>query len=47
MLSGEFLTFDRQAWTEINSKKVYPSGFAYVGKKFIGKDVRIFIKNGE
>lgn len=46
---GEFFVLDRNFWEEVTGKKVQRSGFVYLGRKTIGRDIRIFIdkKNGE
>lgn len=41
----EFFALSRKHWAEIENKYVLNSGYVYVGKRFLGREIRIYVEN--
>lgn len=42
--ADEYYLIDGARWQELQPKKVYSSSFAYIGEKFTGKNIKIFVE---
>jgi hypothetical protein len=42
---NEWYALDRKNWKEVPEKYVLKSGYIYLGTRFMGKEVRVFIEN--